>query len=63
MIAENRQSQIENSQFRVLPLQAEERDILRPRARPALIDWLSNNYMLAGGTAAIEGYWNRKNSK
>ena len=62
MVAVNSQSSIVNSQskWRVLPLQAEERDILRPRARPALIDWMSNNYMLTGGTAAIEGFWSRE---
>lgn len=62
MVAVNHQSTIENkhSVWRVLPLQAEERDILKPRARPALIDWMSNNYMLTGGTAAIEGFWSRE---
>lgn len=56
----NSQSTIVNSQFRVLPLQNEERDVLKPKDRPALIDWLESNYMLKGGTAAVEGLWNRE---
>jgi len=44
----------------VLPLQDEELDILRPRQRPPLIEWLENNYILEGGTAAIEGPWSRE---
>jgi phage terminase large subunit GpA-like protein len=54
---ENHNSQIEN-RYRVLPLQAEERDILKPRQRPSLLDWMQSRYMLSGGTSAVEGLWN-----
>jgi len=60
MVAVNSQSSIVNSQLpalRVLPLQDAERDVLSPADRPALIDWLKNNYMLVGGSAAVEGLW------
>ncbi len=52
---ENRQSRI-----RVLPIQPEELDVLQPKERPSLLEWLETRYMLAGGTAAIEGYWSRE---
>lgn len=59
MIAiENNQSSIIN--VKPLGLFDEELDMLRPRQRPAFIDWLENNYMLEGGTAAIEGPWSRE---
>jgi len=45
------------NEIRVLPWQAEELDILKPKARPSLLDWMQNNYMLAGGTSAVEGLW------
>jgi hypothetical protein len=45
---------------RVLGLQPEELDILKPRQRPSLIDWMENNYILTGGTSAIEGPWSRE---
>jgi len=57
MVALNRQSQIENRKWQVLPLQDEEKDVLKPRARPGLIEWMQDNYMLVGGTSAIEGPW------
>lgn len=54
---ENLKSEICNMKFRVLPLQAEEKDVLKPRQRPSLLDWMQNNYMLSGGTSAVEGLW------
>jgi len=48
------------NEIRVLAIQAEERDVLRPRARPALTEWMESNYMLVGGTSAIEGPWSRE---
>ncbi len=51
---------IEN--LRPLPLQEAEQAILRPRKRPALIDWMESEYILEGGTSAIEGPWNREYS-
>ena len=55
---QNHKSEIRR--LRVLPLQDEELDILRPRQRPPLIEWLETNYILEGGTAAIEGPWSRE---
>jgi len=60
MVAINQKSQIENRKWHVLPLQPEERDILRPRQRPSLVDWMEANYLLVGGTSAIEGPWSRE---
>jgi len=60
MVSANNQSSIINNHFRVLPLQNEERDVLKPKDRPAFIDWLESNFMLKGGTAAVEGLWNRE---
>jgi len=57
MIQTIKDNKFEISDLRVLPLTEEEADILKPRARPAFIDWLTNNYQLEGGTAAIEGPW------
>ena len=59
VVVENSQSTIVNSQSRwpVLGLQPEERDILKPRQRPSLLDWMQKNYMLTGGTSAVEGLW------
>lgn len=34
--------------------------ILKPIQRPSLIDWMENNYLLKGGTSAVEGYWSRE---
>lgn len=46
-----------NERIQILPLADLERDILIPKDRPSLLEWLESRYMLAGGTAAIEGYW------
>ncbi len=40
-----------------LAIQPEERDVLEPRARPSLLEWMQSSYVLSGGTAAIEGNW------
>lgn len=60
MIQTNSKSTIVNRKFLVLPLQDEEREALRPRERPSLLEWLETKYMLAGGTAAVEGLWSRE---
>ena len=38
----------------------EEIAVLRPRQRPPLVEWMEANYMLKGGTEAIEGLWSRE---
>lgn len=38
----------------------EELDVLRPDDQLPLIEWLETNYILEGGTAAIEGPWSRE---
>ena len=50
----------DEGRWAVLPIFEEELDILKPRQRPPFIEWLETRYMLKGGTAAIEGYWNRE---
>ena len=50
----------EGPQRRILPLLPEEAELLRPRQRPPLVEWMEANYMLAGGTSAIEGPWSRE---
>ena len=45
---------------KALPILAEEAELLRPRARPPFVEWMEGNYILAGGTSAIEGPWSRE---
>lgn len=44
----------------MLAIQPEERSALRPRKRQPFCEWMEENYMLAGGTSAIEGPWSRE---
>lgn len=46
--------------IRPLAIQPEEIAVLKPRQRPPLVEWMEANYMLAGGTSAIEGLWSRE---
>jgi len=48
------------NEITVLPIQLEELEILRPKERLSLLEWLETRYMLSGGTAAIEGFWSRE---
>ncbi|MBA7650354.1 hypothetical protein ES703_58157 [subsurface metagenome] len=50
----------EQSPWRLRPIHEEEWDILRPRQRPPFIEWMESNYILEGGTSAIEGPWSRE---
>ena len=45
---------------KALPILAEEAELLRPRQRPPFVDWMEANYILQGGTAAIDGPWSRE---
>lgn len=47
-------------EWRALPMLPEELEVLRPRQRPPFIEWMEANYMLKGGTSAIEGPWSRE---
>jgi len=57
----NKSSIINNkSAIAVLPLLPEEAELLRPRQRPPFVEWMEANYILTGGTSAIEGPWSRE---
>ena len=50
----------EGTKWRILPMLPEEIAVLKPRQRPPLVEWMEANYMLEGGTSAIEGPWSRE---
>jgi len=52
--------QLLDDKLKITPLFEEEIELLSPRLKPKLIDWLESKFYLSGGTAALEGFWSRE---